>query len=184
MAFWVPFALGVGVSTGLGVGVRGGNIYEVVGWSALTGIISAGLGRIGFAGAWAGVRATGAFLGPPAWILVKDIAFVAGETGKAISKTRSARVLAKGTGTVAAGYVLGAAVGTGAVYVAEEKGIVYEGATEDVIDFYTGGGNYWGDYDWKGQPTTEDPGRPGYFNVPGNLGIISEHVKHGHYFGH
>jgi len=184
MAFWIPFAIGVGVSTGVGVGVRGGNIYEVVGWSALTGIMSAGLSRIGFAGAWAGVRATSAYLGPPLWILTKDIAFVAVETGKAIGKTRSARVIAKGTGTVAAGYVIGAAVGTGVVYVAEEKEIVYEGATSDVIDFYTGGGNYWGDYDWKGQPTTPDPGRPGYFNAPGNIGIIADHVKHGHYFGH
>jgi len=185
MAFWIPFAIGVGVSTGIGVGVRGGNIYEVVGWSALTGITSAGLSRIGFAGAWAGVRATGAYLGPPAWILVKDIAFVAVETGKAIGKTRSGKAVGKGSGALAAGYVAGAIVGTGIVYVAEKEGIVYEGATTDVARFYTGGGHYWGeDYNWKGQPTTEDPGRPGYFNAPGNLGIIADHVKHGHYFGH
>jgi len=183
--FWVPFAIGVGVSTGIGVGFRGGNIYEVLGWSTLTGVISGSLVRKGFyQTAWAGVRASAAYLAPPAWILLKDIGYVVGQTGKAITKTRSARVIAKGTGTVAAGYVIGAAVGTGVVYVAEEKGIVYEGATEDVIEFYTGGGHYWGEYDWKGQPTTADPGRPGYFNVPGNLGIIADHVKHGHYFGH
>jgi len=181
--FWLPFAVGVGVSTGVNVGFRGGNIYEVLGWSTLTGVISGALVRRGFyQGAWAGVRATAVVVGPPAWILLKDIAFVVGETGKAISKTRSARVVAKGTGTLAAGYVIGATVGTGIIYVAEKKEIVYEGATEDVIAFYLGGGDYWGQYDWKGQPTTPDPGRPGYFNVPGNLGIIAEHVKHGHYW--
>jgi len=142
---------------------------------------------------WLGIRATGAFLGPPAWILMKDIAFVAGETGKAIVKTPSAKAVgrtavsgAQVAAAVGVGYTAGAVTGTVIVSVAEEEGIVYEGATEDVLDFYLGRaeGEYWGDYDWKGQPTTEDPGRPGYFNAPGNLGIIAEHVKHGHYFGH
>jgi len=185
VGFLLGVAVGVGVSTGLHVGVRGGNIYEVVGWSALTGGISAALVRKGFyTGAWAGVRATGAYLAPPAWIVLKDIAHVAWGTTKLIVKTPTAKAVGKGGGALAAGYVIGAAAGTGIVYVAEEKGIVYEGATSDVIDFYTGSGEYWGDYDWKGTPTTDDPGRPGYFNAPGNIGIIAEHVKHGHYFGH
>jgi len=183
--FWVPFAIGVGVSTGVGVGIRGGNIYEVLGWSAVTGVLTGALGkRALYTGAWAGVRATGAYLAPPAWMVLKDIAHVVWGTGKLIVKTPTAKAVGKGAGTVAAGYVIGAAVGTGVVYVAEEKGIVYEGATEDVVDFYIGKGEYWGDYDWKGEPITEDPGRPGYFNVPGNLGIIADHVRHGHYFGH
>jgi len=185
MAFWIPFAIGFGVSTGIGVGVRGGNIYEVIGWSAVTGVLTGALGRRGlYTGAWAGIRGIGAYLAPPAWIFLKDVAYVIGQTGKAIARTPSAKAVGKGSGTLAAGYVIGAVVGTGIVYVAEEKGIVYEGATTDVARFYTGGGEYWGDYDWKGQPTIEDPGRPGYFNVPGNLGIIADHVKHGHYFGH
>lgn len=121
---------------------------------------------------------------PYAWIVAKDIGYVAGQTGAAIGRTRTAAAVARVGGPVIAGYVIGAAVGTGIVYVAEEKEIVYEGATEDVIDFYTGRGEYWGDYDIVGRPTTDDPGRPGYFNVPGNLGIIADHVKHGHYFGH
>jgi len=187
MAFWIPFAIGVGVSTGVGVGVRGGNIYSVLGWSAATGVLAGALGRKGlYTGAWAGVRATSVYLAPPAWILLKDIGTVAYGTAKLIVKTPTAKAVGKGAGTVAAGYIIGAAVGTGVVYVAEEKGIVYEGATGDVIDFYTGGGDYWGDYDWKGQPTAvpDVQGRPGYFNVPGNLGIIADHVKHGHYWGH
>jgi len=181
MAFWIPFAIGVGVSTGVGVGIRGGNIYSVVGWSALTGVLTYGLSSGRFWGtAWGGVR----LAGPPLWIVAKDVAFVARGTVGLVAQTRTAQVVAKGTGAVTAGYVAGAVVGTAIVYVAEEKEIVYQGATEDVVDFYTGKGEYWGDYDWKGTPTTEDPGRPGYFNVPGNLGIIADHVRHGHYFGH
>jgi len=142
---------------------------------------------------WLGIRATASFLGPPAWILLKDIAFVAGETGKAIVKTPTAkavgRTAVKGGVVVAAvgvGYTAGAVVGTVIVSKAEKEGIVYEGATEDVLDFYLGRaeGEYWGGYNWKGEPTTEDPGRPGYFNAPGNIGIIADHLKHGHYFGH
>jgi len=143
--------------------------------------------------AWLGVRGTASFFGPPAWILLKDIAFVAGETGKAIAKTPSAKAVGRTAvggamlaAAVGVGYTAGAVTGTIIVSKAEEEEIVYEGATEDVLDFYLGRaeGEYWGDYDWQGQPTTDDPGRPGYFNVPGNLGIIADHVKHGHYFGH
>jgi hypothetical protein len=178
---WVKFAVGVATGTAIHTGWRGDNIYEVVGWSALTGGISTLLSSGRFWGtAWGGVRAAG----PPLWILAKDVAFVVRGTAGLIAQTRTAQVVAKSGGALGAGYVLGAAVGTGVIYVAEEKGIVYEGATTDVARFYTGGGEYWGDYDWKGTPTTDDPGRPGYFNVPGNLGIIAEHVKHGHYFGH
>jgi len=209
VGFLLGVAVGVGVSTGIHVGVRGGNIYQVVGWSTLTGGLSAALVRRGFyTGAWAGARGVGAYLGPPAWILLKDIAYVLGQTGKAITRTRSAAAAGRGAGVVArtmgavgAGYVIGAVVGTGIIYLAEKKGIVYEGATTDVARFYTGGGEYWGDYDWKGKYTGPDPGRPegidesgpgiipdqqrpGYFNVPGNVRIIADHWQHGHYFGH
>jgi len=131
---------------------------------------------------WRGLVWSGA--GPASWIVAKDIAYVVGQSGAAIARTRTAAAVGKGGGALIAGYVIGATAGTTIVYVAEEKEIVYEGATEDVIDFYTGKGEYWGDYDIMGRPTAEDPGRPGYFNVPGNLGIIADHVKHGHYFGH
>lgn len=144
-------------------------------------------------GAWLGIRGTAAFFGPPAWILLKDIGTVAVGTGKLIVETPTAkavgRTAVKGAGLAAAvgvGYTAGAVTGTLIVSKAEKEGIVYEGATEDVLEFYLGRaeGEYWGDYDWQGQPTTDDPGRPGYFNIPGNLGIIADHVKHGHYFGH
>ena len=46
--------------------------------------------------------------------------------------TTTAGVLA----AIPLGYAVGATVGTGIVSVAESKDIVYEGATEDVLDFY------------------------------------------------
>jgi hypothetical protein len=41
---------------------------------------------------------------------------------------------------VGAGVVVGAATGTGVVAVAEHQGVVYEGATADVLDLYLPGG--------------------------------------------
>jgi len=173
MAFWIPFAIGVGLSTGVNVGLKGGNIYNVVGWSALTGVLTYALSSGRFWGtAWGGVR----LAGPPLWIVAKDVAFVTRGTAGLVVQTRTAQAVGKGAGALTAGYVIGAAAGTGIVYVAEKKEIVYEGATEDVIDFYTGGGHYW-------EQGPEDP-TPGYFNIPGNVSLIADHVRHGHYFGH
>jgi len=87
----------------------------------------------------------------------------------------------------ALGYTGGAVVGTGIISLAEKEGVVYEGATADVLAFYLGQaeGEYWGDYDWKGQPKSgpkpvfkhgklvvEEP-RPGFFNIPGNVRYIA-----------
>jgi len=165
MVGWLlPFVAGVGVSTGVGVGLRGGNIYEVVGWSVLTTGLAGALGSGGFwRTAWGGVR----IAGPPLWIIAKDAAFVTRGTAGLVAQTRTAQVVAKGGGAVAAGYVIGAGLGTGIVYVAEEKEIVYEGATSDVIDFYTGSGQYWAQ-------GADDP-TPGYFNIPGNASLIAKH---------
>jgi F0F1-type ATP synthase membrane subunit c/vacuolar-type H+-ATPase subunit K len=41
---------------------------------------------------------------------------------------------------VSAGVVVGAATGTAVVAVAEHQGVVYEGATADVLDLYLPGG--------------------------------------------
>jgi len=165
MVGWLlPFVTGVGVSTGVGVGIRGGNIYEVLGWSALTSGLAAAVGSGAFwRTAWGAVRMGSA----PLWVLTKDIAYVGGQTGRAVASTQSARVIAKGTGAVAAGYVLGAVTGTAIVSQAEKKEIVYEGATADVIDFYTGEGHYW-------EQGADDP-TPGYFNIPGNASLIAKH---------
>jgi len=148
-------------------------------------------------GAWLGIRGTASFLGPPAWILMKDIATVVVGTGKLIVQTPTAKAVGRGAvrgagagaqavAVVGVGYTIGAVTGTIIVSEAEKREIVYEGATEDVLAFYLGQaeGEYWGDYNWKGEATSDDPGRPGYFNAPGNLAIIADHVKHGHVFGH
>ena len=63
----------------------------------------------------------------------------------------------------ALGYTIGAVSGTAIVSVAEKKGIVKEGSTIDVLDFYMGKGHYW---DQGEMPT------PGYFNIPGNVKFI------------
>jgi len=164
---WLKFAIGVGTGTGIGVGIRGGSLYEVLAWSALSTGLSAAIGSGAFwRGAWGGVRVAAGVAAPPAWILAKDIGYVAGQTGRAIASTPSARVIAKGAGAVTAGYVIGAVTGTAIVSQAEKRDIVYEGATADVIDFYTGEGQYW---DQGTNPT------PGYFNIPGNASLIAKH---------
>jgi hypothetical protein len=172
-------AITLGVGTGIGVGIKGGNIYEVVGWT----VVSAGLVRalgsgVFWRGAWGGVR----LAGPPLWMVAKDIAYVARGTAVLILETPTAAAVGRGAvagaGLVAAvgvGYTAGAVTGTVIVSQAEKKGIVYEGATEDVLEFYMGEGHYW---EQGTNPT------PGYFNIPGNVSLIADHVKHGHYFGH
>ena len=90
-------------------------------------------------------------------------------------QTMGADVLASRAAQMAAGaalgYGIGAVTGTAVVSVAEKKGIVYEGATQDVLGFYgfDAGGqapHYW---DQGDKPT------PGYFNIPGNVGYIWRH---------
>lgn len=100
-------------------------------------------------------------------------AFAGTQTGQA-----AGRLVVAGAVTAAAvgvGYTAGAVAGTVIISQAEKKEIVYEGATEDVLDFYMGEGHYW---EQGTNPT------PGYFNIPGNVSLIADHVKHGHYFGH
>jgi len=125
----IPIALGVG--TGVGVGIRGGNLYEVVGWTAITTGLSTAAGSGAFwRGAW----------GLSNWVRV-GAPLASG--GRAVIATGSAAGgMGVGTAVAAAstGYVLGAATGTGIVAVAEHQGIVYEGATADVIDLYLPGG--------------------------------------------
>jgi len=130
--------------------------------------------------------AYGAVVGSDAVIMGQ--AFAATRHGAAITK------VGKGGGAVAVGYIAGAAVGTGIIYIAEKEGVVYEGATKDVFAFYSGQSeaDYWGNTDWKGKPnstTVVDPvsggmsatggtgiipreKTPGYFNIPGNLRFI------------
>jgi len=98
--------------------------------------------------AWAGSR-----------IVAADTLIIA----RAAAGTRTATAIA----APAAGYAIGAVTGTIIVSEAEKRDIVYEGATADVIDFYTGEGHYW-------EQGVDDP-TPGYFNIPGNASLIAKH---------
>jgi len=96
-------------------------------------------------------------------ILAADAALMA----RAAAGTQTAAIVANVVLPVATGYAIGAVTGTVIVSQAEKKGIVYEGATADVLDFYTGEGHYW-------EQGEEDP-TPGYFNIPGNASLIAKH---------
>jgi len=67
-------------------------------------------------------------LAAPAAVVAAEVIAV----GKVALGTTTAQVVA----AAAMGYAIGATATTIGVSVAEEKGIVYEGATEDVIDLY------------------------------------------------
>jgi len=121
---------------------------------------------------------------PFAWSATKIVAADAVTVTRAAAGTRTGLAVrgAVGAGAVtitavAAGAAIGAVTGTAIVAVAEDREIVYEGATADVLDFYTGQaeGQYWGDYTITGAKKTEDAGMPGYFNIPGNVRFIVGH---------
>jgi len=170
---WWTVPISIGVGTGVGVGLKGGSWPEVLAWSALTTGLSTAIGsgrawRLGWSGVrwvapyvWAGAKATGSWLGGDAAIMAR-----------AATTTRTAAAVGSAAPIVAAvavGYTVGAVAGTIIVSEAEKKGIVYEGATADVLDFYnpvSGTGHYW---DQGDAPT------PGYFNIPGNAKFIAGH---------
>lgn len=110
------------------------------------------------------------WVAPYAWAGTKVLAVDTITVSRAIATTRTAAAVGSAATVVAAvgvGYTAGAVTGTIIVSQAEEKGIVYEGATADVLDFYnpvSGEGHYWEQGD---KPT------PGYFNIPGNAKFIA-----------
>jgi len=164
---WWTIPISIGVGTGVGVGLKGGDWPEVLAWSALTSGTSAALGSRGFwSASWAGVR----WVAPSVWGVVKALAGDSAIMGKAFTTTRTAAALGGGVtvaATIGVGATVGAITGTLIVREAEKKGIVYEGATADVLDFYTpgtGDAHYW---DQGDHPT------PGYFNIPGNVKFIA-----------
>jgi len=106
---------------------------------------------------------------PFAWSAARIVAGDAAIIARAAATTRTAAAIGTGATLVAAvgvGYTAGAVTGTIIVSQAEEKEIVYEGATADVLDFYTGEGQYW-------TQGADDP-TPGYFNIPGNASLIAK----------
>jgi len=176
--WWViPFSAGIGVSTGIGVGLRGGSLKEVLAWSALTaGVSGVVTSKWFWRGAWGGARWVAPYIASGSVAVAGDI----GIMGKAFTTTRTAAALGSGVtlaATVGVGATVGAVTGTLIVQEAEERGLVYEGATADVLDFYTGQaeGQYWGDYTVLGTPKSSEAGMPGYFNIPGNVRYIVGH---------
>jgi len=117
---------------------------------------------------WKGAK----WAAPYAWSATKVLATDTVTVSRAVATTRTAAAVGSGVTIAAAvgvGYTAGAVTGTIIVSEAEKKGIVYEGATADVLDFYnpvSGSGHYW---DQADQPT------PGYFNIPGNVKFIAGH---------
>jgi len=133
MSWWIipRYALQIGVGTGVGSLLAGGSFREALLYSALSTGISTVAGKAGFwRGAW----------GLSNWV---RLGAPLATGGRAVLATGSAAGgMGVGTAVAAgsAGVVLGAATGTGIVAVAEHQGVVYEGATADVIDLYLPGG--------------------------------------------
>jgi len=101
------------------------------------------------------------------WSGAKIVAADTALMARAAAGTETAAIVARVVLPVTTGYVIGAVAGTVIVSQAEKKEIVYEGATADVLDFYTGEGQYWAQ--------GEDDPTPGYFNIPGNASLIAKH---------
>jgi hypothetical protein len=137
---------------GIGVYIKGGSLKESAFWGGAT-----------YLGAYA--------ITHPIQSTVK-VAQVVKYGFTTSLQTMSADALAyRGTQALAGaalGYAIGAVTGTAIVHVAEERGLVKEGSTADVLDFYMGKGHYW---DQGDKPT------PGYFNIPGNLKYIWENAR-------
>jgi len=171
MAYLLPiFRFGIGYGLPPGRDYRE-NWMERTAWGLITlGLTSGWIlkpveARVAAAGWWGLTNA---------WrlstIVASDTAIMARAFGTTQTGQAAGRVVAAGAMTAAAvgvGYTAGAVTGTVIVSQAEKKGIVYEGATEDVLDFYTGEGQYWAQ--------GEDDPTPGYFNIPGNASLIAKH---------
>ncbi len=171
MVAWLgpAFRFGIGYALPPGRSMRA-NWKERVGWGLITLGLTSGwflkpvelrvAQGAGWAlrNSWAGAR-----------ILASDAAIMARAAATTTTGQAAGRVVVAGAMTAAAvgvGYTAGAVTGTVIVSQAEKKGMVYEGATADVLDFYTGEGQYW---EQGTNPT------PGYFNIPGNASLIAKH---------
>jgi len=125
------YALQIGVGTGVGVGLSGGSFREALLYSALSTGISTVAGKGGFwRGAW----------GLSNWIRLGAPLASGGRAVVATGSAAGGMGLGTAAGAVVAGTVIGAATGTAVVAVAEQQGVVYEGATADVLDLYLPGG--------------------------------------------
>lgn len=155
------------VSFGIGLGwtiiTKGDNWKYLVGFSlAHPGVRGYVWGRI----VWAAPYVWNASRVVASDALFLSRAAVGTRTAAAIGS--AAQTVALGAASVGAGYTIGAVTGTVIIDQAEKRGMVYEGATKDVLDFYTGSeeAHYW---------AQGDKATPGYFNIPGNASFIAKH---------
>jgi len=157
------FRFGIGYGLPPGRSMRA-NWKERVAWGLIT---------LGLTSGWAlkpverGVVRAAPWLLRTAWAGTRILAADAALMARAAAGTQSAAMVANVVLPVAVGYTTGAVAGTIIVSQAEKRDIVYEGATADVLDFYTGEGQYW-------EQGPNDP-TPGYFNIPGNASFIAKH---------
>jgi len=120
---------------------------------------------------WKGAK----WLAPYAWSAARVLGADTLTVSRAVAATRTAATVGSGVSIAAAatvGYTAGAVVGTSIIAVAEEKEMVYEGATADVLDFYLLRGG--------GSETSRD--RSAWYesdipilNIPGDVGFIAKH---------
>ena len=143
------------VGVGVGVHLQGGDLKEVAFWSGATWIIAQTLVHPVQTTSAIASSANYVWSTPPK-VMAADIV--------------GSRAVQTGAGA-ALGYTAGAVAATTITSQAEKKGLVYEGATQDLLGFYgfDAGGmepHYWD----KGDRATY-----GYFNIPGNLKYIGQH---------
>tara|TARA_Y100000034_G_scaffold21210_1_gene24408 strand:+ start:297 stop:782 length:486 start_codon:yes stop_codon:yes gene_type:complete len=147
------FVAGVGV----GVYLQGGSLRQSAFWTATTIGVSQMIihPKLSARAAWGGAK----------YVWTRPIGGMAAD----LVGSKAAQV----TAGAALGYTGGALAATALTSVAEDKGLVYEGATQDLLGFYgfDAGGmdpHYW---DQGDRPT------PGYFNIPGNTRYIYRHYR-------
>jgi len=169
---WLAIPIGIGVGTGVTKKYGGGSWGSSLGYATATTLVAATIRNP--AAVTRGSFNVARFLYPvirvPVAFLWQDLLWPAARPlGMGILRSAGAIVGSQTALVISAammGYAIGAVTGTIIVSQAEKKGIVYEGATADVLDFYMGKGHYW---------AQGDHATPGYFNIPGNVRFITKH---------
>lgn len=143
------------VGVGVGIYLKGGDLKDVAFWSGATWVITQTVVHP--------IQTTST--------IASSVNYVWTTTPKAMAADLIGSTAVQTAAGAALGYTAGAVVSTTIISEAEKEGLVYEGATKDVLGFYgfDAGGmepHYW---DQGDRPT------PGYFNIPGNVKYIWKH---------
>jgi len=157
---------------------KGSNWKYVVGFGITTAAGATGRARIWSATKWAapyvwqGGKWVARGVARGAVIVAADAAIM----GKAAATTRIGGAVGGGAmiaAGAAVGYTGGAVIGTGLISLAEKEGVVYEGATADVLDFYLLRGG-------EDSPTSRERSKwyesdKPILNIPGDVKFITGH---------